>query len=65
MISKILTTVKVRDLLDDIWRERIEYYGKSTDTKPIAGVQNADIFYEMDTQKVFMFDEDTSTWLEQ
>ena len=45
--------------------QRSEYCGKSTDTKPTTGVNNADIFYEMDTKKVFLFDEDTSTWLEQ
>ena len=65
MISKIITTVKVRDVVDGIWRERIEYYGKSTDEKPIEGAQNADIFYEMDTQKVYLFDEEAQVWLEQ
>ena len=44
---------------------RTEFYGKSTDEKPIAGVENADIFYEMDTFKVFMFDGGAMTWLEQ
>lgn len=44
---------------------RAEYYGLSTDTKPVDGVKNADIFYEMDTKKVFMFDEQNKTWLEQ
>ena len=42
-----------------------EYYGKSSDTKPVDGVNNADIFYEMDTKKVFLFDEEKKTWLEQ
>jgi hypothetical protein len=44
---------------------RAEYYGKSTDTKPTEGVENADIFYEMDTKKAYMFDGDTKTWLPQ
>jgi hypothetical protein len=65
MITKIITTVKTQDLVDLIWRERNEYYGLSTDIKPIEGVQNADIFYEMDTRKAFMFDEEGSTWIEQ
>lgn len=42
-----------------------EYYGKSTDTKPVEGVKNAEIFYEMDTKKIFMFDEENAVWLEQ
>lgn len=45
--------------------KRSEYYGKSTDTKPKSGVANADIFYEMDTQKAFLFDADINEWLEQ
>ncbi|MBO5953369.1 MAG: hypothetical protein J6Q53_04515 [Oscillospiraceae bacterium] len=44
---------------------RVEYYGKSSDTKPVNGVKNADVFYEMDTKKVFLFDADASVWLEQ
>lgn len=46
-------------------RKRVEHYGLSTDTKPTNGVNNADIFYEMDTQKVYLFDADSSKWLEQ
>lgn len=45
--------------------QRSEYYGKSTDAKPTVCVMNADIFYEMDTKKVFLFDADSSKWLEQ
>lgn len=44
---------------------RVDYYGISSDTKPIEGVKNADIFYEMDTGKVFMFDQENNEWLEQ
>ena len=46
-------------------RRRGEFYGKSADTKPVDGVNNADIFYEMDTKKVFLFDEDNKKWIEQ
>lgn len=45
--------------------KRAEYYGKSTDTKPVEGVKNADVFYEMDTKKVFLFDEERGVWLAQ
>lgn len=45
--------------------KRAEFYGKSTDTKPMDGVNNADIFYEMDTKKVFLFDAENKQWLEQ
>ena len=57
-----------------------EYYGKSTDDKSTCEAQtgrapvNADLFYEMDktanasgtmVHKVYMFDGDTATWVEQ
>ena len=44
---------------------RGEFYGKSGDVKPTEGVKNADIFYEMDTKKVYLFDEENGSWLEQ
>ena len=39
-------------------------YGLSTDAKPLD-VCNASVFYEMDTKKVYMFDETNKQWLEQ
>ena len=42
------------------------YLGKSTDTKPTDdGVGTGSDFYEIDTQKVFMYDADMKTWIEQ
>lgn len=43
---------------------RVKMHGKSTDVKP-TDVGNASVFYEFDTQKLFEFDEDTKTWIEQ
>lgn len=42
-----------------------QYFGLSTDTKPVTNVLNAEIFYEMDTKKAFLFDESNKKWLEQ
>ena len=42
----------------------ITYYGLSTDEKPIAGVKNGSAFIEMDTSKVYFFDEQNSQWHE-
>ncbi len=39
------------------------YFGLSTDTKPDA--KNADIFYEMDTAKIYLYNEAGTTWIEQ
>lgn len=41
-----------------------EFYGLSTDEKPTKA-NNASMFYEMDTKKIFMFDEQNKRWLEQ
>lgn len=41
-----------------------DFYGLSTDAKP-TGVSNASTFYEMDTKKLYMFDEEHARWIEQ
>ena len=45
--------------------EHNTFYGLSTDDKPTDCVQNADVFYEMDTKKVFLYDAQNARWLEQ
>ncbi len=42
----------------------VDLIGLSTDTKPVD-VRNASTFYEMDTKKIYLFDEQNKTWLEQ
>lgn len=36
----------------------------STDTKPTDGIANGSVCIEMDTKKVFFFDEAASSWVE-
>lgn len=36
----------------------------STDEKPVSGINNGDEVKEMDTGKVYHFDEENSTWIE-
>lgn len=48
----------------------LKLFGKSTDTKPTHEVKgekigNASTFYEMDTKKLFMYDEETHDWIPQ
>lgn len=48
-------------------RSWIELYGLSTDEKPIEKLENifignASTFYEMDTKKSFMYDEENHKW---
>lgn len=40
-----------------------EYRGLSTDSKP-TDAQNGDVFFEMNTSKAYMFNEDAGTWVE-
>ena len=41
------------------------YIGLSTDSKPTRSVNNGSMFYEMNTQKKYMFDEEGVQWIEQ
>lgn len=41
-----------------------EYAGLSSDPKPIDNVRNGSFFLEMDTGKVFAFDEANKIWRE-
>lgn len=41
----------------------VDCRGLSTDEKPL-GVPNGSTFFEMDSGKVYMFDEESKTWLE-
>lgn len=47
-----------------------EFFGLSTDNKPTnkfngIKVTNGSVFVEIDTKKVFIFDEENHTWFEQ
>lgn len=41
-----------------------EYRGLSTDVKPTKRVGNGSVFIEMDTGKVYIFDEENVIWKE-
>ena len=41
-----------------------EYFGTSADTKPTEGVATGSIFFEVNTGKCYMFNEDSGTWVE-
>lgn len=43
----------------------IEATGLSTDEKPTKNTANGSIFVEVDTGKVFFFNEESLTWVEQ
>lgn len=45
-------------------KERAELCGLSTDSKPTARLANGSRFIEMDTGKLYFFDEAGSQWVE-
>lgn len=45
--------------------ETATYFGLSSDTKPTQGVGNGSVFVEMDTSKLYFFDEQNTVWREQ
>lgn len=42
----------------------LEYRGLSTDTKPTENVNNGSVFIEIDTGKMFLYDQQNSLWKE-
>lgn len=65
MVTEVVSEKKYGVLPDGSLVKKSEYYWLSTDEKPIDGVDNADVGYEMDTKKVFIFDEEHKVWIEQ
>ena len=51
-------------MITTINEKTYEFRGLSTDEKPIERVGNGSIFIEIDTGKVFIFDEQNKTWRE-
>ena len=48
-------------MITTINEKTYEFRGLSTDEKPIEGVGNGSVFIEIDTGKVFIFDEQNKT----
>lgn len=40
------------------------YFGLAEDDQPTDGVGNGSCFIEMDTGKIYFFDEENATWIE-
>ena len=49
--------------LDTVYTTQ-RYVCISTDTKPTTDVNNGSLMLEMDTGKVYVFDQDNTTWVE-
>lgn len=41
-----------------------EFFGTSSDTKPTQNLVNGSTFLEVDTGKIYLFNETTSSWVE-
>lgn len=60
----MVTMNKYGDQINHVW---MQLFGLSTDTKPIrkfgnAYIGNSSTFYEMDTKKTYMYDEENHQW---
>ena len=51
-------------MITTINEKTYEFRGLSTDEKPVEKVGNGSVFIELDTGKVFMFDEQNKVWKE-
>ena len=51
-----------RAFTDD--KKYVELFGLSTDSKPTTGIITGSTFVEVDTGKVYLFNESSSTWVE-
>ena len=40
----------------------VTIYGSSSEAKPTEGIAGGSVFVETDTQKIYLFDEDSATW---
>lgn len=59
----ITTENSAQFITNRYWRPKT-FYGLSTDTKPTANIVNGSVFIEMDTSKIYFFDEDSTDWRE-
>ena len=67
MVTKLVEIDGCKTVVDakgKAQRRVTEYYGLSSDNKP-KDAKNADVFYEMDTTKVFLYDQSGKAWVEQ
>lgn len=60
----MVTVDKEIQLQDGVTTVNQTYYGKSTDSKPTAGIGNGSVYIEMDTGKAYFYDAAASAWIE-
>lgn len=46
-------------------KKYVEIYGTSSESKPTENIVTGSVFVEVNTGKVFLFNEDSSAWVEQ
>ena len=46
-------------------KKQVEIFGTSSESKPTSGLAMGSVFIEVDTGKAFLFNESSSTWVEQ
>lgn len=51
-------------MISVVYSTTLEIRGLSSDKKPVEKIPNGSVFFEMDTGKVFMFDEKNKKWIQ-
>ena len=62
MVTYNVTDYEIRE--GGVKVQEISGYCLSSDTKPTTGIANGSVLTEMDTGKIYMFDEAGSQWVE-
>jgi len=64
----MVTVERQNKVIDRLNKTSFEFRGLSTDTKPTnkykdVNIANGSLFIEMDTEDLFFYNEDTSSWV--
>lgn len=60
----MITPTNNAQKLGNRYRRPVTWYGLSTDSKPTENVVNSSVFVEMDTGKLYFYDQTGGEWLE-
>jgi hypothetical protein len=52
-------------IFDNTGVKYVTIFGASSETKPTTGIITGSVFVEVDTGKAYLYNESSSTWIEQ
>ena len=62
-----MRTIEVKPVYTETgeYKRIVTIFGNSSESKPTDGIAYGSVFVEVNTGKAFLFNEDTSSWVEQ